>query len=162
MNIQIINTQIKNLYMNDAIYFLSKADQYYEFSNFHTAPIEIDGKIWYSTEAYFQAMKFPDNPNYQEIIRREKDTKIVKKLGSTINIKLRDDWENVKDQIMERAIDAKFTQHNNLKNLLLSTNNRLLIENNKNDNYWAIGNGNGLNKLGIMLCNLRERLKNEI
>ena len=144
--------------MNEPIYFLSKTDQYSEFSNFHHAPIKIDDKIWKTTEAYFQAQKFLHDPAYQETIRNAQTPTMAKKLGSTRKVKIRDDWEQIKDDVMSRALYAKFMQHQTLKQLLLSTGNRPLVENNKRDNYWGIGNGNGLNKLGKALCDLRERL----
>lgn len=62
------------------------------------------------------------------------------------------DWENIKNQVMWKALVAKFSQHEVLKQLLLSTGNRTLIEDSPHDSYWGIGNdGKGLNMLGKML-----------
>ena len=44
--------------------FYRERDEWGEFSNFLIAPIQIDGKLWPSTEHYFQAMKFPTRPDY--------------------------------------------------------------------------------------------------
>ena len=46
------------------ICFYRERDEWGEFSNFLIAPIQIDGKLWPSTEHYFQAMKFPTRPDY--------------------------------------------------------------------------------------------------
>jgi N-glycosidase YbiA len=40
------------------------------------------------------------------------------------------------------AVYHKFNQHNDLKNLLLETGDKVLIEHTKNDSYWADGGGN--------------------
>jgi ribA/ribD-fused uncharacterized protein len=143
----------------DPIYFFSKSKSYSELSNFYHSPFKVDGVLWDTVEHYFQAMKFPSNPEYQEVIRLESSPAYAKKLGSTRGIKMRSDWDLVKDSVMERALYEKFSQNGELKELLLSTDSSHLIENNKWDNYWGIGNGSGLNKLGNALCKLRERLK---
>ena len=53
------------LYMT--IYFFYKeSDAYGEFSNFARYPVEIHDVIWFTSEHYFQAMKFPHDPEYQE------------------------------------------------------------------------------------------------
>ena len=73
---------------------------------------------------------------------------------------LRQDWEDVKDDIMLEALRAKFTQHNELKELLLSTGDAALVEHTFNDSYWGDGgDGSGRNMLGTLLCQVREELK---
>ena len=52
-----------------------------EFSNFYMADVHIDGKLWPSTEHYFQASKFPTDPEYQEKIRTTTKCGRVFKLG---------------------------------------------------------------------------------
>jgi len=62
------------------ILFYGKQDPFYQFSNFYSAPISIDSKIWPTTEHYFQAMKFPDDPEFQEKVRLETAPSIAKKM----------------------------------------------------------------------------------
>ena len=140
----------------EPIYFLSTRAEYYEFSNFYPSPINLNDKIWATVEHYFQALKFQD-PDYQELIRQARTPRLAKKLGQTRAILLRDDWETVKDEIMMDAVNAKFSQHEILKKLLLSTGKRPLIEDNRKDNYWGSGpRGTGLNKLGKILERKRD------
>jgi hypothetical protein len=62
---------------------------------------------------------------------------------------------------MRKAIRAKFDQHPNLKQLLMSTGNAILMENSPYDDYWGIGpHGDGSNWLGHLLMELREEYKN--
>ena len=82
---------------------------------------------------------------------------ILKKSGNTRQIKLRPDWEEVKENIMMIALRAKFDQYPELKQLLLSTAGSSLVEHTDNDNYWGdAGGGSGLNRLGDLLVELRE------
>ncbi len=52
-----------------SIGFFRHYDGYGELSNFYMCSINVNGKIWSSSEHYFQAMKFIYNPEYQEEIR---------------------------------------------------------------------------------------------
>jgi len=68
----------------------------------------------------------------------------------------------VKVSVMREALHAKFTQHQDLRELLLSTASRPLVEQTKNDRYWADGgDGRGLNRLGVLLMELRASLVSE-
>jgi predicted NAD-dependent protein-ADP-ribosyltransferase YbiA (DUF1768 family) len=49
--------------------FYSARHQFGEFSNFYAAPITLHGKVWPSSEHYFQAMKFPGT-QHEGAIRR--------------------------------------------------------------------------------------------
>ena len=75
---------------------------------------------------------------------------------------LRPDWEMIKDQVMYIAVKAKFTQHIELSNLLISTGNTYIVEHTQNDSYWADGgDGSGKNMLGIILMKIRDELIKE-
>ena len=140
------------------IKFYSTQDEFGEFSNFAHFPIKLDGKMWHTTEHYFQAQKFTDK-QYQEKIRTEKSPMIAARLGRDRKQKLRKDWESVKNNVMKKALLAKFTQHEDLKNLLISTGEAKLIEHTENDAYWGDGgDGKGKNVLGILLMQVREEL----
>ena len=54
------------------IYLHIESDAYGEFSNFARYPIVIHDVIRYTSEHYFQAMKFPHDPEYQDKIRTTK------------------------------------------------------------------------------------------
>lgn len=144
--------------MNE-IKFYSTQNEFGEFSNFFHSPIKLDGKMWYSTEHYFQAQKFADK-QYQEKIRTEKSPMIAARLGRDRKQKLRKDWESIKNNVMKKALLAKFTQHEDLKALLMSTGEAKLIEHTENDAYWGDGgDGKGKNFLGILLMQVREEIR---
>lgn len=145
-----------------AIYFYSTREKYGEFSNFSRHGIEMDGEWWPTTEHYFQAQKFEDE-GYREKIRSATSPKQAAELGRSRAMTLRADWEAVKDEIMYRAVLAKFQTHPALKALLLSTGSEEIIENAPGDYYWGCGkNRSGKNRLGDILMRVREELANEL
>ena len=81
-------------------------------------------------------------------------------MGRSRKKPLRKDWESVKDQIMRKAVLAKFTQHDDLQEVLLSTGDAKLVEHTTNDSYWGDGgDGSGKNMLGRILMEVREQLR---
>ena len=65
---------------------------------------------------------------------------------------------------MYKALIAKFTQHEDLKEQLIATGNSFLVEHTKRDKYWGDGGdgGNdtkGRNMLGKLLVRVRNELK---
>jgi ribA/ribD-fused uncharacterized protein len=143
----------------NTINFYKTKDAYGEFSNFASFPFAIDGKTWRTTEHYFQAQKFNDAA-YQETIRLEPSPMIAARLGRSRKIPIKSDWEQIKDDVMQRAVAEKIRQHETLRELLLSTGDAELVEHTTNDRYWGDGgDGSGKNKLGLILMEVREQLK---
>lgn len=136
---------------------------YATFSNFHCAPFLCDGKSWPTVEHYFQAQKFP-NAAYRETIRKALTPTLAKRLGNVrYGQKLRVDWEEVKEPVMCAALRAKFTSHPHLSDLLLNTGDKKLVEASPRDYYWGGGcDGTGQNRLGVLLMELREELRDEM
>lgn len=140
------------------IYFYKVDEPYGCFSNFAPYPIELQGKIWPTSEHYFQAQKFPGT-EHMEAIRQVTSPMIAARMGRSRQRPLRSDWENVKDSIMREAVLAKFTQHQELREILLGTGDALLVEHTKNDSYWGDGgDGSGRNRLGEILIDVRAEL----
>ena len=141
-----------------SIEFSSKSPSFNELSNFHKAKFLLDGKEWPTVEHYFQAQKFSSSPEYQEKIRAAPQPAKAKSLGASKEFPIRNDWDTYRDEVMRKAIKAKFEQNSNLKQLLLSTENRGLLED-TNDAYWGQGrNKKGKNRLGLLLMELRDSL----
>ena len=143
------------------IKFYGASEAYGEFSNFAAYPILLDGKVWPTSEHYFQAQKFED-PSCQIEIRKASSPMEAARMGRDRKKKLRRNWESAKDNVMRKAVLAKFTQHRELGALLLSTGHSLLVEHTENDSYWGDGgNGKGRNMLGQILMEVREKLRDE-
>ena len=132
-----------------------------EFSNFAPFQIKARGKVWRTAEHFFQAQKFAGT-DHEETVRRASSPMVAARLGRSRKQPLRKDWEGVKEDIMREALAAKFRQHAELKNLLLSTGDAVLIEHTANDRYWGDGgDGTGRNRLGHLLMELRTSLRAE-
>lgn len=141
---------------SETIAFSSKSPTYNEFSNFYKARMLLDGKEWPTVEHYFQAQKFSTNPEYQEKIRAAPQPAKAKSLGASREYPIRNDWDQYREEVMKKALKAKFEQNPNLMKLLQNTRGKALVED-TNDAFWGQGrNKKGKNRLGLLLMELRE------
>ncbi len=141
------------------IEFYSTTGEYGCFSNFSRHSILLKRKRWPTSEHYFQARKFAGEPDEEEIRKAAKPS-LAASMGRDRKRPLRRDWEGAKDQIMLDALCAKFTQHEELKAILLGTGDAKLVEHTESDSYWGDGgDGSGKNRLGQLLMQLRAELR---
>ena len=140
----------------DIFFWSRKNNDYGWLSNFHRAPINIFGKIWSSSEHYYQAQKTID-PAEQEMVWNCASPKDAKFAGS--HLTLRPDWEEIKEEVMFIALRAKFTQNALLRQRLLETGDAQLHEDSPWDKYWGYVGGRGQDRLGKLLMQVREELK---
>jgi ribA/ribD-fused uncharacterized protein len=133
-------------------------------SNFYRVNIKYKDKYYTSVEHAYQADKFEDE-TYREKIRLAETAGKAKRLGKLG--KIRDDWDEVKFQVMEDILKIKFT-NKYLKEKLLQTKDLYLEEGNYwHDNIWGncfcpkCKNIIGKNMLGKILMNIREKIKND-
>lgn len=142
----------------ETIQFYSVRAAYGAFSNFSPHPITLGGRRWPTTEHYFQAQKFVD-AELRERVRRAKTPGAAAELGRSRKLPLRPDWERVKLGVMRAAVEAKFRQHDELRELLLGTGDAVLVEHTPRDAYWGDGgDGSGRNELGKILMAVRAAL----
>lgn len=140
---------------------INQFDGAYRFlSNFASSPIVVGDKYYPTVEHYFQSMKTIVEQESEEIRTSEAPGR-AKKLGRKCT--LRPFWENIKDEIMMKGLRAKFARKD-MSELLLATEDAELVEGNTwGDKYWGkdIYTDEGENKLGQMLVQIREELRNE-
>ena len=127
-------------------------------SNFEPCGVYVDGMLYTSVEHAFQASKTFDIRE-REFIAHTESPNEAKKLGR--KVKLREDWESVKGQIMLDLLRQKF-KYTRLRDLLLATGDAELIEGNTwGDKFWGVCNGEGKNMLGKFLMQVRTEIRNE-
>ena len=81
--------------------------------------------------------------------------------GITIN-SMKPNWLSIQEDVMYKGLYAKFTQHSQLKKILMETGNSILQENSPIDWYWGIGKDkSGKNRLGYLLMKLRDEFNGE-
>ncbi|HEY9693074.1 MAG TPA: NADAR family protein [Oculatellaceae cyanobacterium] len=142
------------------IYFYSNRETLYGcFSNFSAHGFSLDEAWWRTSEHYFQAQKFIGTPHVEQI-RLARTPKDAAKMGRERDRPLRSDWEQVKDDVMLKAVLCKFQTHADIREILLSTGDQLIVENSPIDYYWGCGaDGSGKNKLGQILMQVRDLLR---
>ena len=116
-------------------------------------------KLWWNTsEHYFQAQKFVGTP-YLEQVRSISTPNDAAKLGRRRTFPLRQDWEQVKDAVMLKAVLCKFQVHVDIRAILLGTGDEEIVETAPSDYYWGCGkDGTGRNQLGVTLMQVRDLL----
>ena len=142
-------------------------------SNFEKCYIKYKGHLFATTEQAFmweKAVFFNDRESANKIIKEENPAK-AKKLGR--EVKNFDDslWSKVCYDFMYKVNYEKYSQNTRLKNILLNTGNKVLVEANPRDRRWAIGlpaeddrvldesQWQGENLLGKVLMQVRDELK---
>ena len=132
--------------------------KYYFLSNFFPAEVTYNGLTYQNNEAAFQAQKTYSKEERIEFTTLE--PRDAKRRGR--RVRLRKEWEQVKDRIMEEIVRAKFSQNEELKEQLLATGDAQLVEGNRwNDRYWGVDiqSGVGENHLGKILMKVRSELR---
>lgn len=142
-----------------AIKFYKSVEPYGYLNNFRKAPMFIYNAWYKNVEAAYQSRK-TFSLEEQESIRLASNPRTARDLGQVVSI--RSDWDQVKYQIMAECILAKFVQHKDLRERLLSTGNEQLIEDSETDFYWGCGaDGTGQNNLGKILMITRSLIYGE-
>ena len=142
------------------IWFYHSDQAWGELSNLSRHAVFLLGRIWPTVEHFYQAQKFAGT-SYEEVIRCCSTAISAKSRATELKEEhQRQDWPAMKEQVMLKALRAKFEQHPDLKSRLLRTGDRILAEHTKNDTYWGDGgDGTGLNRLGYLLMQVRTELR---
>lgn len=134
-------------------------------SNFYPSPISDGNLIFPTVEHMFQAAKTVNIKEYEKIAAADTPGQ-AKRLGK--KVVLREDWEEVKDDIMYQALWLKFSIPE-FREKLLATEKKELVEGNTwHDNIWGDCSCErckyikGQNRLGNMLMQIREEIKSSI
>lgn len=144
------------------------------FSQWYRAPFKIEGINYSTAEHYMMAEKarlFKDESVLNRILKARSPGE-AKKLGRLVNGFNEEKWLDHRFDIVCRANQAKFSQDQKLKQFLLHTGKKVLVEASPKDKIWGIGMSathdhiynprlwKGLNLLGYALMFVREQLVN--
>lgn len=128
-------------------------------------PLTINGITILTSEALYQACRFPHLPNVQRIIIGQRSPMTAKMKSKPYRSQTRADWDAVRVQIMEWCLRVKLAQHGDtFGRLLLSTEDKPIVEESRKDDFWGAKAQDfatlvGANVLGQLLMNLRHELK---
>ena len=134
--------------------------EYRFLSNYHICKVYYENIMYPSTEHAYQAAKTKHSDERHNFVHLT--CKEARLYGQKII--LRNDFAKVRNKLMYDVNMIKFTNNEDIKKLLIDTENSYLEETNKwHDNYW--GNcicekcgGKGLNNLGKTLMEIRGKL----
>ena len=113
-------------------YSLSKIPEWRrKLSNLWESNIKLDGYTWLTVEHYYQANKYKnDNPDYyyQFTIESNSDlSKEPKLLNKVKKIKIDNNFESIKNDVMQKGQTAKYEQNKELMDMLQKTKDAKLV-----------------------------------
>jgi len=146
--------------------FLKTAEIFGGLSNMAGGyPLSINGIRILTSEALYQACRFPHLPDVQKLIIGQASPMTAKMKSKPHRKDSRPDWDMVREGIMRWCLHVKLVQHwENFGDLLLSTGDRPIVEESYRDPFWGAKPINaetlqGANMLGRLLVELREQLR---
>ena len=145
--------------------FKKTNEQYGGLSNMAPGfPLCVNGVSIRTSEALYQACRFPHIPELQRLILGERSPMTAKMIGKPHRTDSRKDWSRVRIPIMRWCLRLKLSQNwNKFSTLLLSTKDKPIVEESQKDCFWGAkpqedGSIVGRNVLGRLLMELREEL----
>lgn len=142
------------------------------FSQWYEAPFEHDGNRYLTAEHFMMAEKsrlFEDQEATQKVVLAKTPGE-AKRIGREVKGFDEEIWLQHRFDIVVKANLVKFSQNSDLKNYLLNTGERVLVEASPVDSIWGVGlaaddplvespeSWQGLNLLGFALMEVREQL----
>lgn len=128
-------------------------------------PLRVNGEDVRTSEALYQACRFPDRPDVQRKIIAERSPMAAKMRSKPYRQEhCRPDWDDVRVDVMRWCLRVKLAQnYYKFKQLLLETGDRDIVEYSRKDTFWGAkieqdGCLRGANMLGYLLMELRKQV----
>ena len=145
--------------MDNVLGFWQEAEKYGCFSNFYPCTFTWNGRKYNCSEQAFmwtKATYFKDDDTAIKIMS-ENDPKKIKKLSRTVKDFNDEEWSKVRYNFMLKINYEKYRQNPDLRKILLSTGDIIIVEDSPFDYIWGIGkDGSGQNLLGKVLMEVRK------
>lgn len=158
----------KKYHINSSIVFRKTKEKFGGLSNMASGyPIEINGVKILTSEALYQALRYPFNPDIQMAIIDQNSPMTAKMKSKKYRNLGRNDWENIRVRVMRWCLRIKLINNwNSFGELLESTEDYPIVEFSMKDDFWGAipskENDNilvGQNVLGRLLMELREEYR---
>lgn len=159
--------QVRTYSRAESVVFLKTDEPFGGLSNMAGGyPIRVNGIRILTSEALYQACRFPHLPDVQRMIISENSPMTAKMRSKPYRKDSRRDWDHVRVRIMRWCLRMKLANNwSAFSELLLRTGDRPIVEESRKDDFWgakAVGDGStlvGMNVLGRLLMELREQVK---
>jgi ribA/ribD-fused uncharacterized protein len=164
------NCQLRTYVRGEVVVVYKTKEGFGGLSNMASGyPLQINGVWILTTEALYQACRFPHMPEVQREIIGQQSPMTAKMKSRPHRENSRSDWDEVKYKVMRWCLRVKLAQnYEEFGGLLLATRDRSIVEQSRKDDYWgaklAEASGDtliGQNVLGRLLMELREKLKDD-
>jgi ribA/ribD-fused uncharacterized protein len=147
--------------------FNKTKEKWGEFSNMCAGfPLRVNGLDIRTSEALYQALRFPDHPEVQQLIVAEPSPKGAKMRSKSHRREFaRKDWDDIQVQVMWWCLRVKLAQNfDSFGGVLFISGDKPIIEESAGDAFWGAkdrGDGTlvGVNVLGKLLMELRARYR---
>ena len=151
-----------------SVVFLKTNERFGGLSNMAPGfPLRLNGVRIRTSEALYQACRFPHMPDVQRRIIDERSPMTAKMRSKPFRKDSRPDWDAVRVKIMRWCLRVKLVQNwEEFGRLLLATGESPIVEQSRKDDFWGAKVGEdgslvGMNVLGRLLMELREQLKGD-
>ena len=154
------DSSLKLNYENEShLYFFTSPFE--PFDHFSAHRIKLWGREFATAEHAFQWKKFDGAaPGVAAQILVASSPWAVKRLSKDNASLRRPDWDDVKVEVMEETLRAKVDQHQDVRDMLLSTGSKRIVENSPIDDFWGAGpDGDGQDHIGRILTEIRDEIK---
>lgn len=153
----------------ESVVFLKTDEPFGGLSNMAGGyPIHVNGVRILTSEALYQACRFPHLPDVQKLIIGQISPMTAKMRSKPYRKDSRPDWDQVRVRIMRWGLRMKLANNwNAFSALLLKTGERPIVEESRKDDFWGakvVDDGDtlvGMNVLGRLLMELREQVKQQ-
>jgi hypothetical protein len=146
-------------------FYRANEKPYGAFSNLYRCPIRFEDHEFPTAEHAYQAGKPAKEKVREWILSAPTPSLVAMAAHGLYTWDIAPDWSRVKVDRMRQVLRAKFTQHEDLRALLLSTGDARLVEAGRTDNAvnreWGEVNGKGMNRLGVLLMEVRTELRKQ-
>jgi ribA/ribD-fused uncharacterized protein len=144
-------------------FYRSNEKPFGAFSNLYRCAIEFEGENFPTAEHAYQAGKASKRSVREWILSAPTPSLVAMAAHGLYTWDIVPNWSRIKFDRMREVLRAKFTQHEDLRRLLLSTDEKRLVEAGRTDNpvnrLWGEVNGKGANMLGVLLMEIRAELR---
>lgn len=149
--------------MNEIRFYRASEKPFGAFSNLYRRELVFEGEIFATSEHAYQAGKARKPAVRKWLMQAPSPSLLAMAAHGLYYWDVTPGWSTTKFDRMRSVLRAKFTQHADLRELLLSTGDARLVESATVDNdvnrLWGEVNGTGRNMLGVLLMEIRAELR---